>query len=257
MIRPTSSPARIRRFRPRSVRHVSIAGVVHEGVTLFHLLGRRALLDDSADIVADRFIRGITHLLRSFRPDFFYVGGGMSEAGAVRAAIDRWASAPIVLSRGGRFVGEAGGLSIGGPSAVIFDVGQTAIKVSHGGSRRVHDRPPADREPDGYDVAGISFIKEVIASELRAAAAGSPAVLAVPGDVGDGLAPGVSNYRWQGRADAIGGLLPPDDGDREVLVLNDAELAAESARLEVNRALGSRCFVLTLGHAPGGALLSL
>jgi hypothetical protein len=52
-------------------------------------------------------------------------------------------------------------------------------------------------------------------------------------------------------------LLPRDDGDREVLVLNDAELAAESARLDANRALGKRCFVLTLGHAPGGALLSL
>jgi hypothetical protein len=49
-------------------------------------------------------------------------------------------------------------------------------------------------------------MKEVIESELRAAAAGSPAVLAVPGDVGDGLTPGISNYRWQGRADAIAGV---------------------------------------------------
>jgi hypothetical protein len=251
----TPATSRIRRFRASDVRHVSIAGALHGDVTLFHLLGRRALLNASEEIVAERFIRGITYLDRRFRPDLFYIGGGMSEAAAVRAAIDRWTSSRIVQSRAGRFVGEAGGFNIGGTSAAIFDVGQTAIKVSRGGLRQVHDRPPAERAQDGCDLAGIAFIKGTLASGLKAAEAGAPAVLAVPGEVGDDLTLGLSNYRWQGRPGLIRDLLPSAD-DREVLVLNDAELAAESARLEVSPTRGKRCFVLTLGHAPGGALLS-
>jgi hypothetical protein len=97
---------------------------------------------------------------------------------------------------------------------VIFDVGQTAIKVSRGGLRRIHDRPPARRGPDGCDLAGMSFIKDVVASELSAEEAGSPAVLAVPGDVGDDLTPGLSNHRWQSCPTVIRDLLPPGEDDR-------------------------------------------
>jgi predicted NBD/HSP70 family sugar kinase len=244
----------IRRFRAADVRHVAIAGALCKDVTLFHLLGRRALLDSCDDVVTDRLRRGIAFLARKFEPDVFFIGGGMTERATVRACIEQLPTSRVVLSRDGRFVGELGGRSIGGASAVIFDMGQTAIKVSRDGVRRVYDRPPPEMGPDGCDLAGIAFIKQVVSTELAAAGPGARGVLAVPGDVRDDLTPGPSNYRWQGRTGFLRELLPPD-GDYDVLVLNDAELAAESARLEVEPSTGG-VFVVTLGHAPGGALLT-
>jgi predicted NBD/HSP70 family sugar kinase len=224
-------------------------------MTLIQVLGRRAVLEPTREAI-DRFRAGLAFLVGQVRPDVLYMGGGLSERADLRAcSLDAFPSLPIVWSRDGRFVGEAGGRSIGGPSAIVFDVGQTAIKVSHPGRRRVHDRPQPEFDDDGCDRAGIAFIKNVLSSELTAAEPEAPVVLAVPGDLKDDLTPGLSSFRWQNRTGLLRQLLEPA-GNRDVLVLNDAELAAESARLEVAPSLGRLCLVVTLGHAPGGALLT-
>ena len=244
------------RFRAPDVQHVSVVGLPCGEITLFHILGRRALLDPRPEVVAARFRAGLATLVRAMLPDVLYVGGGLSERPEVRAAIAASpAAADVVWSGGGRFVGELGGRQIAGASAIICDVGQTAIKVSRPDGRRIHERPPQESAPDGCDLAGIAFIRDVLASALSGAPATAPLVLALPGDLSDDLTPGPCSYRWGGRSGLVDELLPRRDG-RPVLVLNDAELAAESARVEVDPSRGRVCLVLTLGYAPGAALLT-
>ena len=207
--------------------------------------------------VAARVDQALTALALAFRPRFLYVGGGLTERPEVRACRPRLPDfTSLVWSRSGRFVGEVGGRIIGGPAAIVFAVGQCSIKVSCNGHRRVHDRPLREVPPGTCDLAGIEFIRRVVASELHTVSAGIAVVLAVPGDVSDDLTPGHCSYGWGDRTGLLRDLLPVDAvTDRPVWILNDAELAAESARAEINPSPGQRCLVVTFGFAPGGALL--
>ncbi len=245
------------RFRAPDVKHVPVAGLPCGRATLFSFLSLRALRDPRPEVVTARFRAGFAALARSFQPDLIYIGGGLSERPDLRAAIAGVpASRRVLWAREGRFVGEVGGRAIAGASALVCDVGQTAVKVSGADGRRIHERPMPQPGSDGCDLAGIAFIRDVLAREVRTAGPEAALVLSLPGELSDDFTPGHCSYRWGGRVGLMEELLPgPIRGGREILVLNDAELAAESARVEVRPSAETVCLVLTLGYAPGAALL--
>ena len=246
-----------RRWRAADVRHLSLIGFPCGDTTLFRTVGQPALLGAPPDRVAACVRQGLTALAAAARPRFLYVGGGLTELPEVRSCDPRLPpGTSLVWSAEGRFVGERGGQQVGGPSAVVVDVGQTAIKVSGNGPRRIHERPPRQVPPGQLDADGIEHIRRVLAAELATTPSWAPVVVAVPGEVGDDLTLGHSSYGWSGRAGLLGQLLPPGAATtRPVWILNDVELAAESARAEIAPAPGQACLVVTLGFAPGGAFL--
>jgi|GEM_PF-1110870 len=102
-------------------------------------------------------------------------------------------------------------------------------------------------------------------SALRSAAQGGRGTpdalcLALPCPVDGTLIPGGCTYGWEGHASLVEDLLrtaelPCPSGGGTMLVLNDAELAAEAARWDERLAAHKRVLCLTLGFGPGGALL--
>ena len=94
----TPPNSRIRRFRASYVPHMSIAGAQTGTSRSFICWGgeRFSIGARSSSQVAST--RGITYLHRRFRPDLFYIGGGMSEVALVRAAehlLDLLADCPL------------------------------------------------------------------------------------------------------------------------------------------------------------------
>ncbi|MFP2905247.1 ROK family protein [Pyxidicoccus sp. 3LFB2] len=84
--------------------------------------------------------------------------------------------------------------------------------------------------------------------------------LALPCPLDGTLIPGGCTYGWEGHASLVDDLLHASgltgpEGGGTVLVLNDAELAAEAARWDARLADHRRVLCLTLGFGPGGALL--
>jgi hypothetical protein len=182
--------------------------------------------------------------------------------------------------------GQRGGL--------IVDVGQTAIKCSVvsqvGGrtARRLYERDeralPPETAESGMRISGerarrradaaLAWVAESVTESL---ATGPPApaalVLALPCALDAGARPGSSTYTgWEGDHTLVDRLLEAL-GERvlrepsltfhpwrhaeqiEVFVLNDAELAALSARAEGTQTKSAKTLVLTIGFGPGAALL--
>ena len=82
-------------------------------------------------------------------------------------------------------------------------------------------------------------------------------VLALPCPLDDACVPGPCSYGWQGEAELVPRILEVARLDAAaVLVLNDAELAAETALASTTGAAPSRMLVLTIGFGPGGALVT-
>ncbi len=84
--------------------------------------------------------------------------------------------------------------------------------------------------------------------------------LALPCPVDGTFIPGGCTYGWEGHASLVADLLQAAglagaNSRGTVLVLNDAELAAEAAREDARLADSRRILCLTLGFGPGGALL--
>jgi len=209
-----------------------------------------------------------------------FLGGGLLE-------IDGFASSlhasrlpfRIALSPDRAFAGEAGGHALLGalglPGGVVLDVGQTAVKASCRRVRAIRPRDPSSQPLELIDPAGArprpSRARVGAAAALVSAAArdlversGPPqpaVVLALPCPLGEDLVPGGCTYGWEGDPSLVPALVDAvacviGHSAPEVLVLNDAELAAESARLDLVPAPGDRVLCLTLGFGPGGALVT-
>jgi hypothetical protein len=192
-----------------------------------------------------------------------YVAGGLTQIEGFAAASSR--QSEVVVDPEGRFAGERGGLALlaqlGYERGAVVDVGQTGIKASLDGRRLVVERDrqalpfefidPSGAPPRASGMrlsAAAAFIGGAIA-ELDASAL----VLALPCPLDDACVPGPCTYGWEGETRLVQAILEASGRSfREVLVLNDAELAAETARLACP---GRRTLVITLGFGPGGALL--
>lgn len=281
---------RLRRLRPKGVGPLEVWDLPAEGKELWEILGvprldamRREGRGDDAigPVMGASLASAIADLRHGYRFEILFVGGGLLELPGLEAAVRR-AGLPVSVSFSSdrAFVAEAGGRALlrenGGPDGIVVDVGQTSIKLSACGVRRVRERDfetlplrligtPRPRVTAAGTAVFAGFIADAIAELLAAASPRDPLlVLALPCPLGDDLAPGACTYGWEGH-DA---LLPeafrilderfrpwPNAPRPEALVLNDAELAAVSARAVLAPAAGTRVLVLTLGFGPGGALL--
>ena len=163
----------------------------------------------------------------------------------------------------GPFAGEAGGLALlreEGLPGMVVDMGQTSIKVSHGGRRGVilrdFDRLPA-RGGEAWTPEDRERLRDFLARALREGAGAIPppaVVLALPCELDSEGLPGGSSYAGMegDRTLVRDAFVRAGLGHSRVLLINDAELAAASARLAMPRV---KTLVLTLGYGVGGAVL--
>jgi len=204
------------------------------------------------------------------RIDFLFVGGGDARRPGLAEAL-AGGTLPVHISPDGAFVGEAGGFALlreAGLSGLVVDVGQTAIKVSTAGQRLMLPRqfeqlPLASVVREGPErlrpglrefVAGA--IQQALGCRQRPLPCGA-LVLALPCELDDRCVPGPCSYPGlEGDAAFVEGVLHLAGlGGWTVLVLNDAELAAASARRCPHVPADRTTLVLTLGFGVGAALL--
>jgi hypothetical protein len=270
----------LRRLRPAGVQHLPVwdlplqRGLFWERVgaaRVDEMRGFGASDDDIAGALADDLAEALGALRRRHPFDVAYLGGGLLSLAGVRTALELRAPCPLAFNLDGRFVGERGGkrllAEIGRPHGIVVDVGQTAIKLSAGAVRAVVERDlealplrlidARGRSTGAPSAAIAAFIASAVATIGPADAC---VVLAIPGPLGEGLVPGPCTYGWEGDrallpmlADRLASLLPGRAG--ELLLVNDAELAAVSARVDLALTGGMRAVALTLGFGPGAAHL--
>jgi hypothetical protein len=201
--------------------------------------------------------------------DTLFAGGGGLTA-ELEAAL-RTVGLPLHVSGQPAFVAEAGGRallrSLGARSGLVVDIGQTALKISHGRGRARYPRdfsrlPLADAAGPTFDgrPALRRFLASALADAARAAGAVDAIVLALPAALDDAGRPGGCSYPGLAReAHEDRARLVPDAlleaglGHVPCVLLNDAELAALSARTVTPPE--ATTLVLTLGFGVGGALL--
>lgn len=273
---------RARRFRRAGVTALSVwdlptdAGLLWERLGAPRLLALRARGRPEAEITAE-LAASAADALRRLRDRHgctrAFLGGGLTELAGFAEALQDRADVPFACSEDGRFAGEAGGWALlrerGHAAGVVVDVGQTAVKASRPGRRLVRERdtselplelidpshPPPPRPERLERVAG--FVGGAVAELLEHARPAPRAlVLALPCPLDDRLVPGGCTYGWQGEGRLVPAILERAGRDLDlVLVLNDAELLAETARARAPAAPGERVLALTLGFGPGAALI--
>jgi hypothetical protein len=207
---------------------------------------------DIGRAVAAALAPALAALRARWQAEAVWLGGGLTEVPGVR---ELRAAYPLVWSRDGRFAAERGGLETlaaqGRADGVVIDVGQTAAKLSVVTAGRVVRREVRARPVSRSGGAEVAWI--------AAAAAGAPAlVLALPCELDDACRPGACTYEgWEGDARVVERMCAPVAGP--AWVMNDAELAAVSARAELDEQgpRAARALVVTLGFGPGGAVVEL
>jgi hypothetical protein len=212
-----------------------------------------------------------TDLLVCREASFTFVGGG----GALRPGLQEFLAGSglrTYVTPEGSFAGEAGGWEILTPwrgQGIVVDLGQTSIKVSS-----PHARFRIPRDPALLPYAGglrallhrdqreqfVRFVGEAIHGALdRNSPAFHPRAIVVglPCQIDEHGVPGPSSYEpLEGDETLVrdacrrAGL-----EDIPILVLNDAEMAAVSARVSAGIPSLETVLVLTLGSGLGGALL--
>jgi len=201
--------------------------------------------------------------------DAVYLTGGRTADPQLRAELSKLPCA-VLFSEEPVFAGEKGGFELlraRGLSGWVADLGKSQLKLSAPGWRWSFPRDWA-RLRSSSDIglqevpAQRRRLREFIALKLQAALVESSLspqalVFALPSRLDDDGTPGVSSYAgMQGdrtlvrdAADLAG--LP----GLPLFVLNDAELAALSARSDARLAGFGKVLVLTLGFGIGAALV--
>jgi hypothetical protein len=211
------------------------------------------------------------------RIEFLFVGGGDADRPGLAEAL-AGGSLPYHISPEEAFVGEAGGLALLRQErldGLVIDVGQTAIKIS-AANRRLMVPRDFERLPlaEGKKEKVRAALREFVAEAIRRAGGVSPLsaaktqgayaprspwgiVLALPCELDDDCVPGPCSYAGlEGDTTFVEDILRLADMEGvPALVLNDAELAAASARLSPHVPADRITLVLTLGFGVGGALL--
>lgn len=239
-------------------------------------LGEREVGARQAEAVAEALTR-----LRERAPfDRAFVGGGLSALPAFAETLRTAAGGlEVHVSDAGPWVAEEGGRALlvqaGAPAGLVADVGQTALKASAGGIRLLRERDlgrlplrligPDGRSGGADTGTAASFLAGALAEALARGRPRDPCLLlALPCAVSDDGVPGACTYGWQDDRSLLPALLerldaagrPWPGAEPELLLLNDAELAAETARVVLPAREGASTLCLTLGFGPGGALLA-
>ncbi len=193
--------------------------------------------------------------------DAVWLGGGAATAAMAETLK---ALLPVHLSPLGRFAGERGGLALlaaaGATAPLVVDVGQSAVKLSGAFGRAVVERDfvALPIAPDAFDAASRAATRRFVADAIARTVTSAPdgIVLALPSRLDDALLPEGSTYAGMaGDARFVDEVLRGVGDGIATHVLNDAELAALSARAEAAFSPRATVLVLTLGFSVGGALL--
>lgn len=152
------------------------------------------------------------------------------------------------------------------PAALaVIDLGQSRLKIHLGAQRFEHTRPwdrlplasgPADLDPTQARTALREWVGRALAeAAARTGVRPDAIVFALPCELPNAPIPGSSSYPGlQGDTHLVSDIVAFTGWKpTRVLVLNDAELAAVAAGLDV-RTHGTLTLVLTLGFGVGAAL---
>jgi len=230
--------------------------------------------DEIARGLAAALVPVLVRLHEELRLSGCFLTGGLCAIDGFREAVSGVPLAmPVSVARDPVWAAAEAGLAwleAQGAAGAVVDVGQTSIKTLTASGRSLRTRdlealPLRLIAPDGTSrgaptAPAASFLAQGLGAASHGSGPASHALLALPCPLDDDLVPGPCTYGWEGDRD----LLPAafrelDDawpvGEVSVAVLNDAELAAETARRSLAPGPGSRVLSLTLGFGPGGALL--
>ncbi|WP_164011377.1 ROK family protein [Pyxidicoccus trucidator] len=277
-----------RRYVPEGVTPLEVWNLPVLGHELWELLGaerveadRRAGIPESmlAFHLLPVLAGALAELLPRHDVDAVWLSGGLACLEGFESLMEQAASVlscPVYVGEDPRFAPVRAGLRLLEPlqptSPVAFDVGQTSIKCASPGAVKLFERDTTalplrligmPRPEDGHHVpAAVRFIAGALRTfmEQEGSSRSDALCLALPCPLDGTLIPGGCTYGWEGHAPLVtdllhaAGLTGPGSGGT-VLVLNDAELAAEAARRDARLADRRRVLCLTLGFGPGGALL--
>lgn len=278
---------RVDRVRPAGVEAVEVWNWPAAEGPLWELVGaprvetlRSAGRPESeiASLLARTLAPAIVAMAERFSATRARLGGGLTGLSGFRAELTGRTTLPLSFAAEGQWLNEAGGLGLlqdrGVPDSAIIDVGQTSIKGVAGGRRMAWPRdlsilPRRFILDDGTSQGAptepaAAFIAGALVDLLRGVDPADPAlILSLPCPLDDDCALGPCTYGWQGDGELLPRVfamvderLHPWPGvEPLVLVLNDAELFAESTRHELRPPPGSTTLCLTLGFGPGGAVL--
>ena len=245
---------RVGRFRPANIRALEIWDWELSGRKLVDWVGADRVAGDYAAIV-EPLLLCLAELNQRYQFEAVYLAGGLSAPpclwSGLMAARTTFA---VEVDPDGAFVGHRGGSHLlrqkGYQSGVIVDVGQTAVKVSTLSGKRTTRR----RTDRIKGLSAAAFVSQAIYSALDGQDSPQAMVLALPCELGDDCVPGDCTYDWTGDVHIVPRILLDLPPLSEVLVLNDAELAAVTAQ-QVLKNQYRRVLVLTLGFGPGAALI--
>ncbi|MEW6159657.1 MAG: hypothetical protein AB1813_19685, partial [Verrucomicrobiota bacterium] len=206
-------------------------------------------------------------IVRDF--DAVFVSGGRSFDERVRAELDR-VSFEVIYAAENVFVGETGGLRLlqeNGLSGWVVDLGQRQLKISNGVRRWIFPRdfaqlPLREDRPEENIEEQRKRLREFVVTHLRSCIDGTPPahsglVLALPCRIHDDCRIEGSSYIGMASDHALPIEIAIAAGfsNHPVFLLNDAELAAWSARYDPRVSSEKKTLVLTLGFGVGAALL--
>lgn len=275
-----------RRHVPEGVSALEVWNLPVLGHELWELLGsarveadRRAGIPES--MLAFHLLPVLAGALAELVPrhdaDAVWLCGGLAALEGFAELVEEATAAlpfPVYVAEDPRFAPVRAGLrlleSLRPASPVALDVGQTSVKCASPGALHVFERDTAalpflligmPRPEDGHHVpAAVRFIGDALRTFVAQGGTPDALCLALPCPLDAALVPGGCTYGWENHASLVAdllraaGLRGPESGGT-VLVLNDAELAAEAARADVRLEGSKRVLCLTLGFGPGGALL--
>lgn len=200
--------------------------------------------------------------------DSLYCAGGRSGETAIQRELN-FLSIPVRFSPAGKYTGEIGGLSlldqIGAGSGWLCDLGQTAFKIC-ARSNRMHFRRdlrklPIRTESQAQTIAlQRGELRRWLSDCLHAFASTAPRphviLFALPSRVDDAAIPEGSSYIGMGGDQSIVGAVMSSSGinPQQILVMNDAELAALDALADESLQRRSKTLVLTIGFGVGAAI---
>ena len=277
----------IRRWRRPGVQPLSVFDLPLDDGLFWERVGAprsEALRGDgrSARAIGEEFAShtaAALHRLRDrFALDAAWIAGGLTLLPGFGEVLHASTDLPLTIDDNGLFAGEAGGFRLLQdaelPGAVI-DVGQTSIKASCRGRRLIRQRDRAALPVEWIDPEGrpparsatrletaARFIGDAIADALSAAdTSEARLVLALPCALDAACVPGPCTYGFEDEPRLVQDALEHAESRlatcriHEAIVLNDAELAAESALAIAGAVSHARTLVLTLGFGPGAALI--
>lgn len=277
---------RVERWRPAGVRPVEVWDLPFRGGLLYERLGIPALESKRPQLHAE-LAEALEHLQLVMAPrDPLYVVGGLaSRPGLQQAVRDREMDA-VQFGREPAYYGEAPARAelarrgLGG--GLLVDLGQTSLKLTalEDGDRVVLARPLDElprylneraAPPAHVAVEQAARLAALVAAAMSAHVGSRPqlapgVVFALPCALGTDGTPGPCTYAgWAGDSTwaprllaRVNALLDEGHGwhgrEVQVLLINDAELAAAAAAEELGRR-AHRLLAVTLGFGPGAAWL--